>query len=54
MAETSYTNPMTKLFNALRKVLKDNKVATDEQVQESKRISKMVNSMIEVQKSLVN
>lgn len=54
MAEVLFSAPMTKIFNSLSKVLKDNKVVTEESVNEEKRIMKLMDSMIKVQKLLVN
>ncbi len=54
MAEVLFSGPMTKIFNSLSKVLKDNKVANEESVNEEKRIMKLMDSVIKVQKLLVN
>ena len=49
MAESSFANPMTKLYNSLNKILKDNKVITEDSAQDQKRIAKIVDSMVKVQ-----
>ncbi len=48
MAEILFTTPLTKVYDSLSKILKDNKVVTEDSVLEQKRISKMVDSIVKV------
>ena len=48
VAEFLFTTPLTKVYNSLSKILKDNKVVTEDSVLEQKRISKMVDSIVKV------
>ena len=52
-AETFIVNPMTEIYNSLRKVLRDNDIVTAETLEEQQRIAKMVDSMVKVQNELV-
>ena len=53
MAEILFVNPMTDIYNSLRKILKDNDIVTAEALEEQQRIAKMVDSMVKVQNELV-
>ena len=48
MAEVIFKKPLSILYNSLSKLLKDNKVVTEDSVQEQKRIAKMVDSIVKV------
>jgi hypothetical protein len=48
IAEVIFIKPLTLLYNSLRKLLKDNKVATEDSVQEQKSIAKMIDSIVKV------
>ena len=54
IAELLFSSPMTKIYDSLSAVLKENKVVTEESVQEQKRIAKVVDSIVKVQNQLVN
>lgn len=53
IAETLFVNPMTDIYNSLSKILKDNDITTAENLEEKKRIEKIVDSMVKVQNELV-
>jgi hypothetical protein len=53
MAEILFVNPMTDIYNSLRKILRDNDIVTAEALEEQQRIAKMVDSMVKVQNELV-
>ena len=53
MAEILFVNPMTDIYNSLRKILRDNDIVTAEALEEQQRIAKMVESMVKVQNELV-
>jgi hypothetical protein len=53
MAEILYVNPMTVIYDSLRKILRDNDIVTAEIIEEQQRIAKMVDSMVKVQNELV-
>jgi hypothetical protein len=53
MAEILFVNPMTDIYNSLRKILRDNDIVTAETLEEQQRIAKMVDSMVKVQNELV-
>jgi hypothetical protein len=46
MAEVIFKKPLLAIHNPLSKLLKDNKVVTEDSVQEQKRIAKMVDSIV--------
>jgi hypothetical protein len=46
MAEVIFKKPLLALHNPLSKLLKDNKVVTEDTFQEQKRIAKMVDSIV--------
>ena len=48
IAEVIFKKPLTILYNSLRELLKDNKVVTEDSVQEHKRTAKMVGSIDKV------
>jgi hypothetical protein len=48
VAEGLFIKPLTLLYNSLSKLLKDNKVVTEDSLQEQKRIAKMVDSIVKV------
>ena len=48
MAEVIFKKPLTLLYNSLSKLLKDNKVVTEDTALEQKRIAKMVDSIVKV------
>ena len=52
-AEMLFVNPMTDIYNSLRKILRDNNILTAEAMEEQQRIAKMVDSMVKVQNELV-
>ena len=53
VAEILFVNPMTDIYNSLRKILRDNDIVTGEALEEQQRIAKMVDSMVKVQNELV-
>ena len=53
MAEMLFVNPMTDIYNSLRKILRDNNILTADAIEEQQRIAKMVDSMVKVQNELV-
>ena len=53
MAEILFVNPMTDIYNSLRKILRDNDIVTADALEEQQRIAKMVDSMVKVQNELV-
>ena len=53
VAEILFVNPMTDIYNSLRKILRDNDIVTAETLEEQQRIAKMVDSMVKVQNELV-
>jgi hypothetical protein len=53
IAETLFVNPMTVIYDSLRKILRDNDIVTAETLEEQQRIAKMVDSMVRVQNELV-
>ncbi len=53
MAEILFVNPMTDIYNSLRKILRDNDIVTPEALEEQQRIAKMVDSIVKVQNELV-
>ena len=52
-AEMLFVNPMTDIYNSLRKILRDNNILTAEAMEEQQRIAKMVDSKVKVQNELV-
>lgn len=46
MAEVIFKKPLMAIHNSLSKMLKDNKVVTEDTVQEQKRIAKIVESIV--------
>jgi hypothetical protein len=53
IAETLFVIPMTNIYNNLRQILIDNNIVTADSLEEQKRISKMVDSMVKVQNEIV-
>ena len=54
MAEVIFNKPLTLLYTSLGKLLKDNKVVSEDSVIEQKMIAKMFESIIKIQNLLVN
>ena len=48
IAEVVFKKPLTLLYSSLSKLLKDNKVVTEDTGLEQKRIAKMVDSIVKV------
>ena len=48
IAEVIFIKPLTLLYNSLSRLLKNNKVATEDSVQEQKSIAKMIDSIVKV------
>ena len=48
IAEMIYIKPLTKLYDSLKKLLKDNNIVTEDSVQEQKKIAIMLESMVRV------
>jgi hypothetical protein len=48
VAEAIFIKPLTLIYNSLSKLLKNNKVATEDSVQEQKSIAKMIDSIVKV------
>ncbi len=53
MAEMIYVNPMTDIYNSVSAILKENNIVTSETLEEQKRITKIVDSIVKVQNELV-
>jgi hypothetical protein len=53
-AEIVFVNPMTDIYNSLRKILKDSKIPTSETHEEQLRITRMLDSMVNVQNEIVS
>lgn len=48
IAEVLFTMPLTKVYDALSKLLRDNKVVTEDSAQEQKKLAKVVDSIVKV------
>ena len=48
VAEPLFSTPLTNLYNSLSKLLRNNKVVTEDLVLEQKRISKFFDSIVKV------